>query len=237
MRWYDQWAQHLRKSNVVVLKGTIRSRRPAAQTGEHAGAQRWSMHAGRSTILPKRYIPLSLLFFWICAAVLNNAQAQPENNGAEYQIKAAFLYKFCLYVEWPATAFAAADSPIVLGLAAPDDMIGAVENAIRGRVINGRQLQLRRIDTASDLAGLHLLFIARPEPAYLTQWEARAQGLPLLLVTESAAGLDGGIGINFAVQDNRVRFDVGLDAASRNGLRLSAQLLKVARTVRGEAGP
>lgn len=163
--------------------------------------------------------------------------AEEPGNIAEYQVKAAFLYKFCFYVEWPPSAFAGSDSPIVLGVAGPESLTGELENITRGHVINGRALLVRRVDANSNLAGVHVLFVARSEQSRLSQFVAQAQKVPLLLVTESPSGLDDGGGINFAVQDNRVRFDVGLDSTNRQGLRLSAQLLKVARAVRGEVAP
>ncbi len=177
-----------------------------------------------------------LVVFLIAAAALSVAQ-EPFGNVAEYQVKAAFLYKFCLYIEWPRSAFASADSPIVIGIAGPDDLVAELESITRDHTINGRSLQVRRIDNDADLKGLHLLFVAHTEQARLPQLVAQAQTLPLLLVTESPAGLDDGGGINFTLQDNRVRFDVDLDFTNRQDLRLSAQLLKVARTVRGEAAP
>lgn len=176
-----------------------------------------------------------LLIFLLAAPALTFAEE--PSNAAEYQVKAAFLYKFCFYVEWPPTAFAGADSPIVLGIVGPESIGTELDGITRGHVINGRTLQVRRVDANSNLAGVHMLFIARSEQARLPQFVAQAQKMPLLLVTESPGGLDDGGGINFAVQDNRIRFDVGLDSTNRQGLRLSAQLLKVARAVRGEVAP
>lgn len=194
----------------------------------------------RNTMLNKlsaRNFQHVLLLVLLLAVPAWSAAQDASDNIAEYQVKAAFLYKFCLYVEWPPSAFANADSPIVLGVAGPENLVAELENITRGRALNGRSLQVRRIDNNTGLAGLHMLFVTRSEQVRLPQFVAQVQKLPLLLVTESPSGLDDGGGINFAVQDNRVRFDVGLDSINRQGLRLSAQLLKVARTVRGEMAP
>jgi hypothetical protein len=184
----------------------------------------------------KIILQLLLSLLLIGAPHLSRAQ-DTAGNAMEYQVKAAFLYKFCFYVEWPASAFAAADSPIVLGIIGPDELLGELRNVIKNHTVEGRPLQVQRIERNAGLTGLHVLFVARFEQAHLPQLLAQAQGLPLLVVTESPAGLDDGSGINFAVQDERVRFDVSLNSTGRQGLRLSAQLLKVARSVRGEAGP
>ena len=179
----------------------------------------------------------ALLLVLLLATPAWGAVTSALDDAAEYQVKAAFLYKFCLYVEWPPSAFAGADSPTVLGIAGPESLVAELENITRGRALNGRSLRIKRIDSNASLAGLHMLFVARSEQARLPQFVAQAQKLPLLLVTESPNGVDDGGGINFTVQDDRVRFDISLDSINRQGLHVSAQLLKVARTVHGETAP
>jgi hypothetical protein len=151
----------------------------------------------------------------------------------EYQVKAAFLTKFCLYIEWPPTAFTSADSPVVLGIAGPDDLAGLLEQLTKNQLVGGRQFQIRRIADGAALDGVHLLFVARAEESRLPQLAAQTRERPLLLVAESVSGLDDGAGINFIVQDAKIRFDVGLESTVQRGLKLSAPLLKVARNVRG----
>lgn len=154
----------------------------------------------------------------------------------EYPVKAAFLYKFCFYIEWPPAAFTSADSPFVFGIAAPDEFITELNTVIADRTINGRPVQIRRIDNG-DASGVHLLFVAQSKQSQLPKLLAQTQGLPVIVVTDSEHGLDNGSAINFSLKNNRVSFEVALDAASRQGLHLSAQLLKVASNVRGEAAP
>lgn len=181
-------------------------------------------------LLKRLVLPLCLL-----ALIAAPGHTQAPSNAAEYQVKAAFLYKFCLYIEWPASAFANADSPIVVGVAGPDTLLADLENVTRGHAINGRTLQIKRVEPGTDLAALHMLFVAQSHQAQLGQIVSQAQKLPLLLVTEHPASLDDGGIINFDIQDGRIRFDVALNSANRQGLRLGAPLLKVARTVRGGA--
>lgn len=176
------------------------------------------------------------IFFVVIAVFLSSAsRAQsPVENELGYPIKAAFLYKFCLYVEWPPTTFHDTGSPIVLGIAGPDVIVDELNAAVMNRTINNRRLEVHRINEDSDLLDMHVLFIARSETALLKKTVTKLKNTPLLLVTEIADGLDEGAGINFIVKDNKVRFDVALDTTTRQGLHLSAQLLKVARNVRGE---
>lgn len=176
--------------------------------------------------------PLRFLYWFsvlcLCPAF---ALAQTEKL-AEYQVKAAYLYKFCLYIEWPLAAFNNAASPLTIGIVDADDIAAELESKSQSRTIDGRPFVVRRIDNTSSLENLQLLFIANSQQNTLARWVTQAQQYPLLVVTETETGLDAGSSINFAVQDNRVRFDVGLAAAQRQGLKLSANLLQVARTVR-----
>lgn len=173
---------------------------------------------------------LFLAFFVILALYAHPCLAQ-STVAPEYQIKAAFLYKFCNYVEWPSSAFSSLDSPLMLGVAGPDDLVEELKDAVRGLSINNRPLSVRQVDSEDDIQNLHLLFISRSEQHRMPHLLTLERGHPVLLVTESRYGLEEGSVINFVVQDNRVRFNISQTAAEQQGLKLSAQLLKVAHTV------
>lgn len=169
---------------------------------------------------------LGVLYFF---CTLASAQT---TTPSEQQIKAIFIYKFCLYVEWPAGTFDNASSPLTIGIVGADEIAAELELKAKELVVDGRLLVVRRLDLDSKLDNLQLLFISQTHDDKLAYWVARAQGHPLLVVTETPSGLDAGSSINFSLQDKRVRFDVALDRARRQGLKLGAQLLQVARTVR-----
>lgn len=198
--------------------------------------RRPSVHSNfhRAHLPSWRHLRAALLIFcgaFFCGGIPVGAAQTPLNNSElEYPIKAAFLYKFCLYVDWPANAFSSATSPIVLGVAGPDVVVDELNAAIKDRTVNARRLEVRRIDRHSDPAGIHLLFVARSEADALRAFASKLHNT--LLVTEVSDGLDEGAGINFLVKDNKVRFDIALDTTHRQGLQLSAQLLKVAHDVR-----
>jgi hypothetical protein len=182
-------------------------------------------------------INLPIACFLLGMALVCSAQTPAYDSAPEYPIKVAFLYKFCLYVEWPKTAFDNTESPIILGVAGPDTVADELSAAVKEHTINNRRLEVHRIGKNSDLTDIHLLFVARSEASMLHDFAAKSQNIPLLLVSEVNDGLDEGAGINFIVRDNKVRFDVALDTTNKQGLHLSAQLLKVARNVRGENSP
>jgi len=155
-----------------------------------------------------------------CAAV-----AQPQ----DYEVKAAFLFKFLSFVEWPAQSFARADAPIVIGVLGADDVHFSLQEIVPGRSAQGRPVQLRRLKDGERPAGVHLLFVGR---AAATALPSLAGQPGVLLVSEAEGTLEQGAMINFLRSDGRVRFEVAPAAAERRGLRISSRMLAVALNVR-----
>ena len=149
---------------------------------------------------------------------------------SEAAVKAAFLFKFLGYVEWSPAVFAQADSPMVIATMGSDDVTQELERIVQGRVVQGRRVVVRKLAEGDKFAGVHMLFIGRGEPAtrgILRQ--ARDQGV--LTVTETERGLEMGAAINLVVADEKVGFEVSLDAAEKSGFRISSRMLAVARRV------
>lgn len=158
------------------------------------------------------------------------ALAQPAGN-AGVQIKAAFLYKFGGFVEWPPAAFAQADSPFVIAVLGAEPVAAELEKVTGGRTVHGRPVAVRRVRRGEPLAGVHVLFIGQAEAGRIAEVAGGAKGQPLLVVTESENALTQGSMINFVTADDKMRFDVALPAAERGQLRISSRLLAVARKV------
>ena len=173
-----------------------------------------------------RAIAAALLIALPCSAA-------DESALAVQRIKAAFLYKFAAYVEWPATAFAQSESPIVIGMVGSESIADEVESAIAGRSVAGRPLQVRRLQRAERAgACCQILFVgAATDKARVAELLAQAHGHPVLTVTDTDADHPKGSVINFLDGGDRVRFDISRDAAEKNGLQLRSQLLAVARQV------
>src|SRR5882724_2505668 len=166
-----------------------------------------------------------------CAAISTAwADGDADSEAAQQRIEAAYLYKFGSYVTWPDKAFTAPDSPIVIGVAGTERLAGELEALVAGRSIGGPPVVVRRVRADEPVSGLHILFIAGKEPQLGSLVQA-ARDQPVLLVTEGKAGLSQGAAVSFVVVDDRVRFDVSLDAVQENGLKLSAALLSVAHSV------
>jgi hypothetical protein len=157
---------------------------------------------------------------------LTAAQAERE-----LQIKAAFLYKFGDFVEWPAEAFAGPDGAFVIGVVGAEAMADELEKVVTGRTVQERVVVVRRLKRGEPLSRLHVLFVGQAEAARLPELAAAAQGQPVLLVSDSENATTRGSMINFVSVDGKVRFDVALPGAERGRLKISARLLAVARRV------
>jgi hypothetical protein len=155
------------------------------------------------------------------------AAAQPS----EQDVKAAFLYHFAQYVEWPASAFASPSAPLVVGVLGAADAMPAVEGAVRGKSVQGRAIVVRRLSAPGDALGCHVVFVPASEAS-------RAPGLfkavgrrPVLTVGEADGFAHSGGNIELVVADGRVAFRVNPAAATRAGLTVSSKLLRLAEIV------
>jgi hypothetical protein len=149
----------------------------------------------------------------------------------EYEVKAAFLYNFMQFVEWPETAFAAAEAPVCIGVLGDDPFGSALEEIVRGETVGDRPLVVHRSREVTDLIECQVVFISKSEegrmPALLDALEPR----PVLTVGEVAGFARSGGIINFYLEESRVRFEINAKVAQRQGLRMSSQLLNLGRIV------
>jgi hypothetical protein len=175
----------------------------------------------------------------LCAAAVCGehglvAPARAENAATsqvlERRVKAAFLYKFLGYAEFPPGAFADPAAPVTIAVVGADDLAAELARIVAGRSVNNRPIVVRVLRESELGTQAHLLFIGGFDPARVGRL-VRSAGHALLVVTECEGGLQQGSAINFRIVDERVRFDVALDAVERNGIKLSSRLLTVANRV------
>ena len=169
--------------------------------------------------------PLLALLLTFATSVFAQAERAAPS---EASVKAAFLYKFTAYVEWPAKA-ARADQPFVVGVMDNDAVAAELEALAPGRAIGGRPIAVRRLARGDPVTGVQILFAGGRDPDATAIRSARKEGA--LVVTESEAGLAAGSAINFVVAGDRVGFEVSLDGAERSGVKISSRMLAVARRV------
>jgi hypothetical protein len=159
------------------------------------------------------------------------AQSAPPAAATERRVKAAFLYKFLGYTEFPASAFADPAAPVVIGVIGADELAAELTRIVAGRTVGARPISVKVLREADSAAGVHLLFVGASSSARLRSIVKTAQPGPMLVVSEAEDGLEQGSVINFRVVDERVRFDVSLEAAEKNSVKLSSRLLTVANHV------
>ena len=157
------------------------------------------------------------------------AEAPPT----EARVKAAFVFNFARYVDWPDTAFADDRSPYVVGIYGRSDLAEALEETLRDKSVHGRSVTLRRFSRAEPVGQpLHLLVVAHGEPVDLRTLASSTPGAPVLTVGDTAGFCQRGGAINFYLEDGKVRFEMNLDVIERLGLRVSSSLMRLARLVR-----
>jgi hypothetical protein len=162
------------------------------------------------------------------------AQAQ---SATEYQVKAAFLFNFARFVEWPPDAFPSADSALQICVLGQDPFGRDFEQVIVDKTVNGHRIEIAHPDGVPQARACQILFIAASETAHLRMILLGLKGSSVLTVGDAPGfAILGGV-INFVLDDGRVRFEINLKAAELAHLKISARLLTVAKIVlNGEAG-
>lgn len=159
-------------------------------------------------------------------------KASAADESVEYAVKAAFLYKFGSFVEWPATAFASPTSPFQLCIAGEDPFGPTLDRAVNGQRIAQRPVEVRRLKIVKPDSGCHIVYLATSEAQRLPQIVEALRGSSVLTVSDGRSpGVATGI-INFVIKDDRVRFDIDDEAAAQNRLAISSKLLSVALNVK-----
>jgi hypothetical protein len=159
------------------------------------------------------------------AASLVNAQedAQPT----EYQIKAAYIFNFAKFVEWPMSAFPQASSPIVVGVLGENPFHDALEKTIKNKTVDEHPVLIREFRAATEATNCHILFISSSEKARLPQILKQLNGTSVLTVSEMPAFIETGGMINFVLQGSKIRLQINNDAAINAKLKISAKLLNI----------
>lgn len=183
-------------------------------------AIRWTV-AG----LPCRTVLAALLLVWTVSCFAADAGL------LESRVKAAFLYKFADYVEWPDSVFAQSDTPVTIAVVGADAVAAELGQAVEGRKVDDRTVTVKRLKPGDSLSGVHILFVGSGAAAQTGAWLQAARSQSILTVTESEGALTQGSVINFIVVDRRVRFEISRGSANKNKLRLSSRLLAVAQHV------
>lgn len=171
------------------------------------------------------------LFVAIVLAALHIPAAQGQTID-EYQVKAAFLYNFAKFVDWPVDAFKSPADPIVICLFGPNPFGNSLEEAVDRKVVAGRTFVVRRISDAPRAGSCHILFVASSEQKHFKALSPELAIIGVLIVGESPGfAAETGI-VNFKLEGGRVRIEINVHAAERANLRISSKLLSLAEIVK-----
>lgn len=152
----------------------------------------------------------------------------------EYEVKAAYLYNFAKFVEWPAEAQVGAAEPFVIAVLGEDPFGRTLDDLLASKTIHDRSLVIRRVATPEEAVGAHVVFVCASERPRLPRILKVLRGTSVLTVGDMQEFAERGGMIGFRMDGHKVRFDINPGPAERARLKVSSQLLKLARIVDGE---
>jgi len=181
-----------------------------------------------------RRIRQASLFLIACGLFFNAVpEALSQNDERmEYPVKLAFLYNFTKFVEWPPDSYRDASAPLRICVAGDDPFSDDLIQELQTRTVGGRRVEIKTLKSSNALKGCHLVFVPATEKKRAAGIVAGLNGSSALTVGEFPGFIGLGGMINFTVEDNKVHFEVNVDAAERAGLKISSKVLILARIVK-----
>jgi len=166
-------------------------------------------------------------------ALLAATSASAQSYADEYRVKAAFLFHFAQLVDWPADSLSAVDNSLVLCTLGADSFQGALESTVEGKTAGTRIIRIRHLKQPEEAQGCQILFLGKAQGSRIPLLLANLRSAPILTVGETPGFLGAGGMICFRVENNKVRFDINLDAAESARLKIGSRLLFLAQIVLG----
>jgi hypothetical protein len=171
----------------------------------------------------------------VCAALFVAAigfgVASAAPPASEYQVKAAYLFNFGQFVEWPPQAYESPVAPFVIGVLGDDPFGKILDDVVAGETVGGRPLTIRRFRSPKDISACHILFIGRSETSRLDETLEALRGRHVLTVTDIAGAELRGAIIGLVNDNNRIRMRINVAAARASHLVISSKLLRPAEVV------
>jgi hypothetical protein len=172
------------------------------------------------------------LILALAAGILSCMVAAAQSGEpSEYAVKAAFLFNFTKFVEWPDGSFNDPKAPIVLGILGDDPFGESLTSIVAGQSVDGRGIVVQKHRYGDDLRHCHILFVSASERSHVAQILASVQLASVMTVSDIDGFAEAGGLMQFVLEENRVRFVVNLDAAKQSKLRVSAKLLALAHVI------
>jgi hypothetical protein len=182
--------------------------------------------------IPKASSASLLLCAALCLCLLASRPSRAQAGGvAEYDVKAAFLYDFAKFVEWPANALPQEKSSIILCIVGADPFGAALDNTIRNQRIDRHEIVIRRTNKSEELRTCQIVFISRTEGKYLEVILDSLKGASTLVVGEGQGFAERGGAIEMYIEDKSVHFAINVDVLKRAHLEVSSNVLTLATIV------
>ena len=209
---------------VRILSDDIR------QSGRRGGKDNGPLTNIRSGIAAKLYFRIMLIMLAYAFSGGMRVAAAGHHESLEYLVKAAFLYNFARFVDWPADSFKDPQSPFEICILGKDPF-GKALDSIKNKAVKGRAMRIRMCRTMGEVGGCHLLFISASEKRNLNPILNALKNSNTLTVSEMEMFAQSGGMINFIMVGNKVHFEINPEAAEAHQLKISSQILKLARIV------
>ncbi|MEZ5356574.1 MAG: YfiR family protein [Bryobacteraceae bacterium] len=161
-------------------------------------------------------------------ASLSGSTAPPDPAPLEYRVKAAMLYNFTRFVEWPAAALGDPAAPLVIGIVGENPFGSSLEETVRDKSVWGRRIVVRQFPSLPVAERIQVLFVAKPEHRKFPELLAKLQGRAVLTVSDADGFTAMGGIVGFFTEDNKIRFRVNRAAAAGSSLLISSKLLRLA---------
>jgi len=178
---------------------------------------------------------MALLAVFLLLLARSGQRTSAQTTTEEYRVKAAFLFHFAQLVDWPPETPTATDNSLVLCTLGEDPFHGALEDTIAGKAVGNRVIRIRHLGQLQDMHACQILFLGKAQSKHIPLLVTDLHNAPVLTVGETAGFLDAGGMIDFLLEENKVRFEINLEAAESARLKIGSRLLILAEHVVGES--
>ena len=180
---------------------------------------------------PREWL-LGCLCLWLaCQGLAGGEEIASGGEFKVYEVKAAYLYNFTKFTDWPAAAFSASNAPLVIGIVGEDPFGKTIDAVMNGEVVHGHPLVVKRLGAGDDFQGCHILFFSQSEKKRLPDLLNRIKGRSVLSIGEVSGFAEQGGMVNLIVANKTVKMEINQGVATQAGLQISAKLLKLAHLV------
>lgn len=203
----------------------------------HSLANRLLLCAGTTGLVKGRggaavvFLLRSALMLTLALSLALSSSVMAQRGAELNRLKAAFIFQFTNFVEWPDDAFENDSSPFVIGVVGNDAVRDILETAVQQKLIAGRKPSVRSFSSTSDLSSCQIIFVDKSEARNASDIVDRHMDRPILMISDSDRFTKLGGVIRLYQERSKLRIEINIDAAERANLKISSKLLSLSRVV------